>query len=64
MGGGTRFFSFDVFIFYFLSASYSGASISGALEAQETENDHGKEKGERRNACDNSIDFSVILLFS
>ena len=55
-----------------IAASSSGASISvakaGELEARETGNeharDHGKEKRERRNACDNSVDFSAILSFS
>ena len=41
---------------------------TGELEARETGDeharDHGKEKGERRNACENSVDFLAILSFS
>ena len=47
---------------------FSRKAEAGELEARETGNeharDHGKEKGERRNACDNSVDFSAILSFS
>ena len=41
---------------------------AGELEARETGDeharDHGKEKGERRNVCENSVDFLAILSFS
>ena len=44
------------------------AGEAGELEAKETGDeharDHGKEKGERRNACENSVDFLAILSFS
>ena len=44
------------------------AGEAGELEARETGDeharDHGKEKGERRNACENLVDFLAILSFS
>ena len=44
------------------------AGEAGELEARETGDEHarehGKEKIERRNACENSVDFLAILSFS